>query len=201
MSAPRKLPLLAIVLTALATLLVAGCGVSGGDDAQAFEPTSATTSTPGTDAGPDRTTTTEAGKERSAEDQQMIDITKKTYMDLGMDEQDAECLAEGMVDTMNRGDDASDTGNIMDIVNECDISMDKLMDIGKGAGGSITEGMKLGLSTSLENAGLSEEQATCVADAYIAEYGADASAAQDPEKLQPLMEQCDVDPGDFKPGN
>lgn len=187
---------LAILATATIALILSSCGVDEGDlatDAGTSDPgtVSSTTAADGT-TEPDEPDEPAPDQEFSEQEQAAIDITVKTYMDLGMSEEDATCLAEGILGSGQ----GFDNGDIMDVVNDCDISMETLADLGSGAG-SMEDGMKLGLSTSLQNAGLSEEDADCVADAYISEYGTDISAAQDPDKLAPLLDTCGVDPADL----
>jgi hypothetical protein len=188
------------------SLFVAGCGVSSGDGA-APKDTSSNTSNPSdagddtttTEAEPEDTTTTEPA-DRTEADQAVIDMTVQTYMDLGLNEEDATCLAEGILDSMNSGGDPTNTSDVMDIVNECDIPISELAKIGENAGGDMESGMKFGLETSLKNAGLTEEQASCVADAYVEEFGTDIAASQDASQMAPILEGCDVNPSDFSLG-
>ena len=174
---------LAILATAGLALFLSACGVDGGEQA-----------TTASDGGSSVTSTTAApSRDLTEQEQAAIDITVETYMDLGMSEKDATCLAEGIVGTGG----GFDNGDIMDVVNECDITMETLQDLGSIAGGSMEDGMKLGLKTSLENAGLAEKDASCVADAYVDEFGTDVTAAQDPDKLAPLLKGCDVSPSEL----
>ena len=67
--------------------------------------------------------------------------------------------------------------------------------------GSMEGSARETMATVFRNAGLTDAQADCLAGAYVDEFGADPSAAQDPSQIQDLLVKCDVDPADFKPGN
>lgn len=49
------------------------------------------------------------------------------------------------------------------------------------------------LAMGFESAGLTEEQANCVADGYIEEFGTDAGSATDYTAMLDLFTACDVD--------
>jgi CRISPR/Cas system type I-B associated protein Csh2 (Cas7 group RAMP superfamily) len=194
MRARLALPLSAV---ALSVLLVAGCGVSEGDESSQ---TTATTEAPATTEAEDTTTTTTAPEddsdddgELSEEDQAAIEAMVEVYTGFGFTEEEATCLAEGVADLTGEDIDSfdpTDTASIMDLINECDIPISKLNELGANTDGSMEGGFKLGLQSSLEQQGLTEEQAQCVADGYVEQFGTDVSASQDPQKMVPLFESC-----------
>jgi hypothetical protein len=47
----------------------------------------------------------------------------------------------------------------------------------------------------MKAAGLTDEQADCVAAAYVEEFGTDPSMAGDFTALSSFLQQCGVDPG------
>ncbi len=174
---------LAALATAAIALLASSCGVDDGDLAR-----DTGRSTEGS------TTTTTPDDDLSPMEQAMVDQAAKVYEDLGMDPDDAECLARGIVGGVDSFD-PTDARAMMDIVNECDISIGELNELGADNGlNSMEDGIRLGLETSLKGAGLTDAQASCVADAVIEEYGSDPSALQDPAAMRPMLEDCDVDP-------
>jgi hypothetical protein len=185
--------LVPIAFAALA-LIAAGCGVEAGDEAsssgggKSSGGGTASTTVPSTDQ-----------EDLSPQEQQARDSMVDTYQSMGLEEQDAECLADGMMGIIGEGSSATEAPDVMDIINECDISMDTLSKLGQDAGGdgTLEDGMRYGLESSFKNQGLSEEQASCLADAFIEEFGTDSTAMNDIEQLRPLMEGCDVSITDF----
>lgn len=169
----------------VAVLLLAACGVSDGDDAASVAPEPTSTTAAADDEAPE--------EEPSAFDEEAVDSMVDVYTDLGLDEDQARCLAEGLVDAMGEESfDIADQTATMDLINECDISMSELLELGGQTDGTLEGGFVLGLKTSLENQGLSEDEAQCVAEAYLDEYGTDPTAGQDPAALAPLFEACGV---------
>ncbi len=179
--------LLATAVIAALALAVAGCGVDAGDAAT------------GTGSG---TATTAPPSDLTPQQQQMVDTISKTYQDLGFTEEEADCLAEGMAGTMGDPTSPAEVGDIMDVINQCDIPISRFMEIQDDmGGGSPDDAMKESMKAGFENIGMTEEQADCVAGAFLDTYGADIASMQDPQKLQPLLEDCDVDPTDLRFGN
>lgn len=178
--------LLATITFATLALAAAGCGVDPGDAATDTGSGTATTS-PSTDLTPQQ--------------QQMVDTISKTYQDLGFTEEEADCLAEGMAGAMGDPTAPAEVGDIMDVINQCDIPMSRFSEIQGNMGGSTDDAMKESMKAGFENIGMTEEQADCVAGEFLDTYGADIASMQDPEKLQPLLEDCDVDPTDLRFGN
>ncbi|HWJ96851.1 MAG TPA: hypothetical protein VNQ33_01760 [Acidimicrobiales bacterium] len=188
MVSPRRLAV--IVLLAAVAAFAAGCGVDPGDQAASSS-----------SSGPsDRTTTTAPSKDLSPMERAMVDRAKDLYVKLGMDPDDADCLARGLV-AAGAGEgqvDPTDTGAMMDIVNQCDIDMSELNDLGSENGiTSMEDGLEFGLQSSLESGGLSKKEAECVASDFVDQYGTDVSAMQDREKVAALMEGCNVDPSKY----
>jgi hypothetical protein len=189
---------LALTFSALSVsaLLIAGCGVSEGDDSAANDTTTTEAEaeeTTTTEAETDDTSTTVPDEELSEESQAAVDAMVEVYTGFGFTEEEATCLAEGVADIA--GDDfenfdPSDTTSIMDVINECDIPISKLNNLGANTDGTMEGGFKLGLQSSLEQQGLTPEQAQCVADGYVEQFGTDVSASQDAEKMVPLFESC-----------
>lgn len=182
MSRPTVRPLLLVI--ALLAIFAAACGIEAGEQLVSgqlatTDPTSATTAPEDQPLGPDQ----------DQARQPLVD----TYVELGLSEKEAGCLADAMLSMMDETGNF-DTARIMDAVNQCDIPMSRLGEIGANAGGSLEDGMKFGLETSLRNQGLSDTDASCVADAYVAEFGTDPSGVQDPSTLNGLFETCNVDP-------
>lgn len=183
---PRLRTLTVTGFAALA-LLLAACGVEAGDGAATTPTTSATTSAP--------------ERERTGVDQQVHDNLVNTYQDLGFTDDEAECLADGMSRAFDE-DGAPNPGAAISLFSDCNIPASRMGDIAEGlGGGSLDDTMRRSLIISLTNSGLSEPQATCVADAYVDEYGADATKMQDDAVLRELLQGCDVDPDDFNFGN
>lgn len=181
-------PLRTLLAATIAVVLLAACGVSDGDDAASVAPSDTSTSAPAS--------TTEdpaAEEEPSAFDEEAVESMVDVYTELGLSEEQARCMAEGLVDAMGEESfDIADQTATMDLINECDISMSELLELGGQTDGTLEGGFVLGLKTSLENQGLTEEEAQCVAEAYLDEYGPDPSVGQDPAALAPLFEACGV---------
>ena len=171
---PRTRRALAVFGSVGVAFLLLSCGVDAGDAA-----TSSSIS---------------ASEDLSPAKQAMVERATKLYVDLGLDPDDAECLARGIVEYGGTLD-PTDSGQMMDIVNECDIPISELNQLGKDQGlTSMEDGVKFGLEASLKDLGLTDEEASCVADAFVEEYGTDVSAGQDLDKMRPIFEGCDVDP-------
>lgn len=181
---------------AAAALLLGACGVEGGDASPAA------TTAPATD-GPssDRSTTTTApDAPLSPREQQARDTLVETYTDMGFKPDEAECMADALTETLTEGE-ALDPNDAMSLFNDCDIPASRMGEVmDELGGGSLSDTMRNALVTSLTNGGLSKEQATCVADAYIDEYGTDATSIQDPKVIEELFTTCKVDKGSL-PGN
>jgi hypothetical protein len=210
------LPLRRVALVALLTVFAAtasGCGVDPGD--QAAAPSSSSDRSNSTTTRPDATTTTTApdttttkpdpttsttSPDLSPTEKAMVERAKDLYVQLGMDPDDADCLARGLV-AAGAGEgtiDPTDTGAMMDIVNECDIDMSEIAALGSENGlDSMEDGLKFGLESSLEAGGLTEDEAECVSSAFVDQYGTDVSAMQDQAKVQALLKGCGVDPSKY----
>lgn len=190
---------LAILGSAAVALLLVSCGVDAGDSAATGTSSSGSTSS-------DRTTTTtgkgsEPDKELTPLQQQMADSMAEAYKGLGFTDEEAACLSEGIAGSMEAGDQSPDITGMMDVINQCDIPMDRLMDIQGDMGDGTPEGaLKESFAAGLKAQGMSEEDATCVADAFVDEYGVDPEAMMDPSKLGPIADQCGVDVTKIRPG-
>lgn len=191
---------LAILAAAGVALVLSSCGVESGDQGPvsgvSFD-TTAPSSTPSTTEG--KTTTTDP--KLTDQQQEVVDAITKTYVDLGFTEEEASCLAEGMMAAGEGGSTTTDMNAIMDIVNQCDIPMSRFTDIQQNlGGGSTSEVFEKSLATGFQNMGLTDQQAECVAKAYVDEFGTDTSSSSDPGAMQQLFEQCDVNLSDIDPG-
>lgn len=185
---------LATVAALGVALLLVSCGVEAGD---AATPTSGGSTTSGTTSG--STTPTDPGADLTPEQRQLADTMAKAYKDLGFTDEEATCLSEGIAGTMDGS--TPDMSGLMDVVNQCDIPIDRLMEIqGSMGDGSADSAFKESMATGLEASGLSEEDATCVADKLVDQYGMDIEALTDPQKVQPIAEDCGVDPSSIRPG-
>lgn len=189
----RLRPILAPLALAVA-LVVAGCGVEAGDRAASAGAgtTTTTAGSAGSASGGKSTTTTQPF---TPQQQQMADRMAQTYRQLGLDSDQASCLADAMVGIMDGGTTSLDPNAMMDAVNQCDIPMSKLSELGQGTDGTLEGGFKRGFALSLKQQGLTQKQADCVADAYVKEYGTDIGPARDASKVQPLLEGCGVKMG------
>ena len=195
---PRAPRLRFVALATVASLWLAACGVSSGELATTSAATPTTTRSAPADAPTTTegkaTTTTEADNTpttapSSGQQQAMVDA----YVEMGFTEDEAGCLAEHI--TGGAEFDPTDTTQMMDLINECDISMTRLMDITESlGGGDMNETMKNSLAAGLRASGLTDEQADCVAGAYVDTYGTDTSKASDPTALLGLFSTCGIDP-------
>ena len=196
----RRIRPLVLATVALLALGTAACGVEAGDAASDITTTSTAATAGGTTGGlstpsttEDKdTTTTAPSKERSPEDQAVVDQMATAYEELGLSPEESDCLASGVFDIIDGGGDAMDTSAIMDVVNDCDIPMSKLSQIGSGTDGTFEAGFKKGIIISLKQAGLTEEQASCVADAYVEKFGTDMTASRNANQMRPLLRGCGV---------
>jgi hypothetical protein len=200
MRSPNRRPFLVLTISVLA-LVATGCGVKAGDQSASTPTTTSAPSRPSTgstttEASSNSTSTTVSSSDRTPQQQAALDTVIQTYENLGLNKKDATCLGESLVGSGDTSVDPTDTGSIMDAINKCDISADKLSKLGGGAAGNVDDGVRLGLKASLKSAGLDEAQASCVADAFVSKY-----AAQDPAKLRSLLQSCNVDPSDLHLGN
>lgn len=189
----RRRSLATIALLIAFAGLAAGCGVDAGDSASPSTTGSSGSSGTSATTAPDGTDT----EDLSPMEQEALDRVKDLYVDMGMDPDDADCLARGLIagGATEGTFDPSDTGAVMDIINECDISIGELNDLGSDSGiTSMEDGLKFGLESSLEASGLTEEEAACVASDFVDQYGSDMTVMQDQEKVSALLEGCDVDP-------
>jgi hypothetical protein len=197
---------LAIAGSAAVALLLISCGVDAGDTATPTPTTAAGSSSSSGSAASTtteaRSSTTEPSKDLTAEQQQLADKMASAYEDLGFTEKEATCLSDGLVGQIDpTGSATPDISAMMDIINQCDISMDRLMDIQGNMGDGTAEGaMKESLARGFKVAGMTEAQADCVAGAFVDEYGMDVEAMTDSSKMRPLAEQCGVDVDKIRPG-
>ncbi len=68
-------------------------------------------------------------------------------------------------------------------------------------GDGTTEGaLKESLATGFKASGMTDEEANCVADGFIQEYGVDVEAMLDADKMGPIADACGVDPTKITPG-
>jgi hypothetical protein len=179
-------------------LLLVSCGVDAGDAAQAPTKDGGTSST-----SPTATTapkgSEEPSKELTPQQQQLADTMAQAYEDLGFTKDEAACLSEGMAGSIDGTE--PDISAMMDVVNQCDIPMDRLMEIQGGMGDGTPDGaFRESLATGMEASGLSEKDAKCVADGLVDEYGMDMEAIVDPTNFGPIAEDCGVDPSSVRPG-
>jgi hypothetical protein len=214
MTRPRRA--LAILGSLTVALLLVSCGVEAGDAAQAPATrggngeTSGTGGTGGT--GGSSTTTSGSSPTTSAptrsedpsapltpEQQQLAETMATAYRNLGFTDEEATCLSEGIVASFDGA--SPDMTAMMDVVNQCDIPMDRLMEIQGGMGDGTPEGaFKESMAKGLEASGLSEEDATCIADGLVDEYGVDMEAMSDQSKVRPIADACGVDLSEIRPG-
>lgn len=192
--APRPL---AAPLLALALLLVAGCGVEGGDRASRGGGSATTTTRSGPAGAPEPSGPTPDEPDTSIPDVALDQLTE-VYTNMGFDEDEAACLAEQIAGSGSYAPESlSDPTVMMDLINECDISMSRLTDVTEGLAGDSgdpEDAFKNSLALGFQGAGLTEEQADCVAQGFVDEHGMDPSQAADPMALLSLFTQCDVDP-------
>jgi hypothetical protein len=170
-----------LLLVALFAVIVAGCGVQAGDDA----PRDSTTSTIAPDE-PDEP------DDLSPTDDSAIAQMREVYRELGFTDEEADCLAQAMSDLVDEGTvlEPDDTTALMDVLNQCDISLSRMTELGEDAGGTVEDGFESGVAASLRAQGLTSEQAACVAAAYVDRYGTDPSFGSDPDAMAPLLEDC-----------
>lgn len=161
-----------LIAVAAGALLLAGCGVEAGDGAA--------TAT---------TTTTEALDPLQEQTRQLLE---DTYRDLGFTPEESACLADALSGTIVPGE-APDATASMDALNECGLDAERLLEFSEELGGtSMEDGMKAGIEASLGNLGLTDEQAACVADSFIDEFGTDTGSMGDPSQFEQFFEQCGV---------
>ena len=189
----RAIPV-ALALLAAATL--GACGVSSGEAA-------------GGDGGDSsRTSTTEApsegetGRELTTEEQEAADALVGLYQDFGFSEDQARCVAEGLIGTYGIDSVPDDpTAAATDLFNECDITASDLGGIEDSMGGdSVDDTLRSGLVAAFEAQGLTTAQAECVADGYVEEFGTDVSSMGDPSALEGVFASCDVEASDLLGG-
>jgi hypothetical protein len=191
---PRTLALLVALL-----LGVAACGVEGGDEAadRSTGSTTATTAAPDepTDTEPEAPDAPEApdDDEPTTVPSDVVDQLTDTYVELGLTEEEASCLANALADDIDEID-PSDPAALMDVINQCDIPMSRLMELGGGMSGDPEEAFETSMAAGLRSSGLSDDEADCVAAAYVDEFGMDPSGSSDPEALLPMFRSCGVDP-------
>lgn len=184
-----------LLLALLAPVLaLSACGVDAGSEGDALVAESSvdeTTSTTAADAGEDPAEETPDDTVPEGADeavQTLIDL----YTEMGFEPDEAECLAQEIASDPSL--DPHDTSALMDIMNQCDIPMSRLMDIGGEMGDDPEAVMQQSLAAGFRAAGLTDEQADCAAAAFVDEFGTDPSSAGDPTVLQSLFAQCGVDP-------
>lgn len=176
----RLVPLLLV-----ASLGLGACGVEHGDAAG-----------PATTTTERQPTTTTTGPDTTAP-RDVVDALAQTYRTLGFTDEEATCLAEGLAGLLDGAGTMPDTGSMMDVVNGCDIDASRLGEINRAFTDDPQAALRTGLVAGFTSQGLTEDQATCLADAFLDAYGADVTAAADPDKLLPLLEQCDLTASDF----
>lgn len=171
-------------------LVLVSCGVEAGDAA------SPTASFKG-----DSTVTT-IDRDLTTEQQQMADAMADAYRGLGFTDKESTCLAEGLAGSIGGVGSTPDVSAMMDIVNECDIPIDRLMEIQGGMGDGTPEGaLKESLQAGFKVSGMTDEEASCVADAFIEKYGVDVEAMTDADKMASIAKDCGVDPSKIRTGN
>lgn len=198
-----------ITLVALATLAVTSCGVEPGASAPDGVAGSTATSAPGddrtttssdddpvarTDPSPSgkTTTTTEVDSERSAVEQEMVDGVAQTYEDLGLPPEGARCLADAIVDAQTSGE-VVDQLDAMGYFTDCGLAMEDILAMAETLGDSPEDALRTSMITGMVNAGMGDEDAACVADTYLEEYGAtDMTSFQDLAVQVELYQACDV---------
>lgn len=194
-------PRLAVLLLVPALAFgAAACGVSAGEEGSSLVVDGAAeTTAPAPEGAPsttepsdDPTTTTDEAPPSSG-----IDAMVDAYEAMGFTEEEATCLAE-QIDSQGGNFDPGDATGMMDIINQCDISLSRMMDLTEQLGNGDPEvAMRESLAAGFMAGGLSEEDADCVAGAFVDQFGVDASAAADPSALMGLFEACGVDPSSF----
>ena len=190
----------ALLLVPVLALGVASCGVEAGDEGSSLVVDGTTeTSAPGPEGAPTTTTPDETTEPDEPTDdlgdgeQAMADA----YEAMGFTEEEASCLADQIASAGGEFDPADATA-MMDMLNQCDISMSRMMDVTQALGdGDPEETMRQSLKAGFVASGLTDEEATCVADAFVDEFGVDAASASDPSVLMGLFEDCGVDPNSF----
>lgn len=146
------------------------------------------------DAAPE--TTAEAPPSTSSPDSSVPDDAEESdtgvrrtelyerYLDQGLDEDDAGCLADAVVAAAE--DPASaDPSALFD---DCGIDPEQL-----GDEGSAEDGFRSTFVPQMMDLGYSEEQATCIADGILDLYGLDVSQL-DPEVVAGVISDCGGDP-------
>lgn len=119
------------------------------------------------------------------------------YVDLGLEPDDARCVAEGVGERYGEIEDVQD---VADVMGDCGLDYSDLAAIGESIGASgPEEGFREGLAIGLEPLGMDEEQIECFADAYVDEHGMDLGPSQDPVALQRLFAECDINPMTLTP--
>lgn len=196
----------ALLLVPVLALGAAACGVEAGEEGSSLVVDASTATSapapegaPSTTAPDDDTTTTTTTADEPADDpadpmgdgeQAMTDA----YVAMGFTEEEASCLAD-QITSAGTDFDPADATAMMDMLNQCDISMSRMMDVTEGlGGGDPEETMRESLKAGFIATGLSEEEASCVADAFVEEFGTDAASASDPSVLMGLFGDCGVDP-------
>ncbi|HRW39458.1 MAG: hypothetical protein KDB04_00930 [Acidimicrobiales bacterium] len=179
------------------------CGVDAGDQGDALKVTDATTTSVAAPEG--APSTTEPSDDPGSTDDGSIQVPEgqrdqlvAVYTEMGFTEDEASCLADRIVGADSI--DPSDATALMDLINQCDIPMSRLMELGgdiMGEDADPGDAMRNSLAAGFRASGMSDEQADCVADGFIDEFGADASAAGDPSAMAGLFEDCGVDPADL----
>ena len=182
----------ALALLAAATL--GACGVSSGEAAggDAGEPTT-TTTTEAQGSAP------EAGGELTPEEQEAADALVGLYEDFGLSEDQARCVAEGLIGSFGtEGVPDDPTAAATDIFNDCDVTAADLGGVEDSLGGeSLDDSMRNSLVTAFEQGGLSPEQAECAADVYLEEFGVGGDSLTDPAVSERILEACGVDLADL----
>lgn len=192
---------LLVVLAALVTLALASCGVAPGAAAPDGPEGSTATTRPAGDDDTATSTTTDGRPERSAQEEVAIGTVAGYYEELGLDPEDARCLADSLFDLQGSGTVPSDPSELMELFTTCGISLEDLTALNE----ELTEGgadpLTGAITKALGSLGLDDEQAACVADRYAEEYGpTDLSAMADQSVLAGFLEDCGIDPSEIQPG-
>ena len=84
--------------------------------------------------------------------------------------------------------DLTSNADVLDLLEGCNLTAGDLAEIGAGLG-TPEEAVKMGIATSMKNIGLSDEQANCVADAYVKKYGTDIAPSQNASTVSDLFDE------------
>ena len=198
---PRSVRL--TISAAVLILLLAACGVEVKDSQLAADTgpqtNESSTTLATTTTAPETTTTTEPETTTTGPEGPVdpaLEPLIQTYEDLGLDPKDARCVAAAVTESYG---DLTSNADVLDLLEGCNLTAGDLAEIGSGFG-TPEEAIKKGIVTSMKNIGLDDEQANCVADAYVKKFGTDIAPSQDSTPINGLFEDCDVSASDVNPG-